>query len=218
MRYVMSDLHGRYDKFLEMLNLIEFKDTDELYILGDIFDRGNQPIEILEHIWSSKNIFLIKGNHEEMFEKCHEDETNLMLWMHNGGVSTYRALESRGKEFIEKTYNYIKNLPLFLKVDNYILAHAGLYIPENSDDLSVDELLSLQTEEYLLWDRELISSNKKIKDFTIVLGHTPTLTINNSASIIHRDGQILIDCGAVFDKYNGRLACFCLDNKKEFYV
>ena len=32
-KYVMSDLHGCYDKFKEMLNLIDFKNEDELYII-----------------------------------------------------------------------------------------------------------------------------------------------------------------------------------------
>ena len=33
-KYVMSDLHGEYDKFLQMLELIDFKDTDmkEFYV------------------------------------------------------------------------------------------------------------------------------------------------------------------------------------------
>lgn len=36
----MSDLHGCYNKFIKMLDQIEFKNDDELYILGDILDRG----------------------------------------------------------------------------------------------------------------------------------------------------------------------------------
>ena len=33
-KYVISDLHGEYDKFLKMLELIDFKDTDmkEFYV------------------------------------------------------------------------------------------------------------------------------------------------------------------------------------------
>lgn len=32
MIYVMSDLHGMYDKYLKMLDVIEFKESDTLYI------------------------------------------------------------------------------------------------------------------------------------------------------------------------------------------
>ncbi|MDZ5016482.1 serine/threonine protein phosphatase, partial [Clostridium perfringens] len=30
--YAMSDLHGCYNKFINMINLIDFNETDELYI------------------------------------------------------------------------------------------------------------------------------------------------------------------------------------------
>ena len=39
--YAISDIHGCYDMFLEMLDKIQFDETrDTLYILGDIMDRG----------------------------------------------------------------------------------------------------------------------------------------------------------------------------------
>ena len=39
MHYVMSDLHGRYDLFLRMLEKISFSNCDTLYLLGDLIDR-----------------------------------------------------------------------------------------------------------------------------------------------------------------------------------
>ena len=42
MHYVMSDLHGEYEKYLEMLKKIKFTDDDVLYVLGDVVDRGKQ--------------------------------------------------------------------------------------------------------------------------------------------------------------------------------
>ena len=38
--YVISDIHGEYDKFMELLDKIKLKETDTLYVLGDILDRG----------------------------------------------------------------------------------------------------------------------------------------------------------------------------------
>ena len=37
--YVISDIHGMYSKFIELLNKIKLKDTDTLHILGDVLDR-----------------------------------------------------------------------------------------------------------------------------------------------------------------------------------
>ena len=47
--YVLSDLHGQYDKFMDMLKLTKFNDNDKMYILGDIFDRGPDPLKILDY-------------------------------------------------------------------------------------------------------------------------------------------------------------------------
>ncbi|ENY8622957.1 metallophosphoesterase [Clostridioides difficile] len=43
----MSDLHGMYDKFISMLEQINFNSNDHLYILGDVLDRGDKSLEII---------------------------------------------------------------------------------------------------------------------------------------------------------------------------
>ncbi len=45
--YAISDIHGEYDKFNEVLKKISFKETDTLYVLGDVLDRGPHPIKTL---------------------------------------------------------------------------------------------------------------------------------------------------------------------------
>ena len=47
MTYIIADIHGEYDKFIEILDLIQLKDSDTLYVLGDILDRGPHPIKTL---------------------------------------------------------------------------------------------------------------------------------------------------------------------------
>ena len=37
---VMSDLHGCYDKYIEMIKNIKLGENDKLVILGDVLDRG----------------------------------------------------------------------------------------------------------------------------------------------------------------------------------
>ena len=44
--YVMSDLHGQYELYREMLKKIEFDSgVDMLYVLGDILDRGSGSLK-----------------------------------------------------------------------------------------------------------------------------------------------------------------------------
>ncbi len=47
--YVMSDLHGNYEGFMSILEQVHFSEADELYVDGDIVDRGRGGIKILQY-------------------------------------------------------------------------------------------------------------------------------------------------------------------------
>ena len=68
--YVISDIHGEYEKFMELLEEIELKDTDTLYVLGDVLDRGEHPIKVILKLMEMPNAFCIVGNHEVMALEC----------------------------------------------------------------------------------------------------------------------------------------------------
>ena len=70
MIYVMSDIHGCYDEFQEMLDKINFSLSDTLYVLGDCVDRGKEPIKVLLDCLLSDNIKLLCGNHEWFLFEC----------------------------------------------------------------------------------------------------------------------------------------------------
>ena len=66
MTYVISDIHGYYDQFMELLDLIQLKDTDSLYVLGDVVDRGPHPIKTLLKLMEMPDVICLVGNHELM--------------------------------------------------------------------------------------------------------------------------------------------------------
>ncbi|HBF3270586.1 TPA: serine/threonine protein phosphatase [Clostridioides difficile] len=214
----MSDLHGMYDKFISMLKQINFNSNDHLYILGDVLDRGDKSLEIIDYIRNHKNITLLKGNHELMFQESWRDTNDRYLWFYNGGDDTFYKLKNKKFEYEESFYKYIKNLPYLKIVDNFILVHAGLYLPNNYENLSIEQIIELQEEDICVWDRTILNTNKHIKGYTIIIGHSPTQNIKDyeKVKIYKQEGLIDIDCGACFD--NGKLACLRLDDMKEFYI
>lgn len=217
----MSDIHGCYEKFIEMLNLINFSDKDELYVIGDIFDRGNKPLDILDYIRNHNNIHLIKGNHENMYENFYKNRMYGVTWFMNGGQRTYIEIMKRGAAFNDLLYNYISNLPLYEIVDNNILVHAGIKLPIEYKKLSIKEIMDIQDEETILWYRDGIGHEEKIEGYNIICGHTPVQVINNSsenAKILKANATYYIDCGCVFTQIDGKLACLRLEDKEEFYV
>lgn len=110
--YIISDIHGEYDLFIELLDKIKLKKEDTLYILGDVLDRGPNPIKTLRKLMEMPNAVCMVGNHELMALECLEflmkeitdmsieelDEKmldNLVTWQYNGSKTTieeFRAL------------------------------------------------------------------------------------------------------------------------------
>ena len=60
--YVISDIHGEYDKFITLLEKIDLKDSDTLYILGDVVDRGPNPVKTLLKLMEMPNVVLFHKN------------------------------------------------------------------------------------------------------------------------------------------------------------
>ena len=70
--YIISDIHGEYDLFIELLDKIKLKKEDTLYILGDVLDRGPNPIKTLRKLMEMPNAVCMVGNHELMALECLE--------------------------------------------------------------------------------------------------------------------------------------------------
>ena len=134
--YVLSDIHGNFEIFKRMLDKIQFNSHDQLYILGDICDRGPCSLDIYFYIQKFDNITLLKGNHEYMMQEAlkeaidHDDfdfpSCEFKLWSQNGGEKTIENIRSylRKKKlyhcdytivrnvFLRNLYNYLKNLQI----------------------------------------------------------------------------------------------------------
>lgn len=225
--YVMSDLHGCYNKYMEMLRQIDLKKENELYILGDVVDRGPEPIRLLQEIMHSTNVHLLMGNHEDMFlnsacvlvnDGCalYGDRDTALLWIHcNGGSVTAAQYEDLSHTKRVKIIKYLESLPLYKELEvngkQYVLFHGGFSSPFNPS-----KKMSKYKKSEILWER-IELKQKYFPDKITVSGHTPTVLYNNmykNLMIIKKD-KILIDCGCFF---GNSLGCLRLDDMKSFYV
>ena len=59
MIYVMSDIHGRKDRFEDVLEQINLQENDVLYILGDVIDRNPSGVSLL---WQYSKHHLMSGH------------------------------------------------------------------------------------------------------------------------------------------------------------
>lgn len=64
--WAIGDLHGCYDSLITLLEKIDFnKDRDTLWLTGDLVNRGEDSLKILNYLYSIKNAVKISlGNHD----------------------------------------------------------------------------------------------------------------------------------------------------------
>ena len=230
--FVMSDVHGEYQKYLQMLELIQFSENDELHIIGDVLDRGPHPIALLLDIMNRPNVILLAGNHEYMALSCMEllfrkltdefldslDMNKLMMiseWQRNGGDTTIKEVKETDPSVRADIFDYLSGLELYEEIDignkRYILVHGGF------SNFRKDRPLWDYSADELLWTRPDYSRTY-FKDRYIISGHTPTRFIagNHRNDLIYRcSNNIAIDGGCTF---GGRLACMCLESNEEVYI
>lgn len=226
MVYVMSDIHGCYDKYIKMLDKISFSKEDILYVLGDVVDRGSNGMKILLDIAKRDNVILFRGNHDLQAgillsnlhllddEKCSKELVDLYgLWLSDGGEKTlaeYLTLSDEERTIVIKV---LKKTLLSKEIEindtKFLLAHTVPGVDKICDyeQWGVDDyVLGKPNYEEVYFD-----------DKYIVTGHTPTVYINRKSNgkIWMGNNHIAIDCGAVF---GNPLGCLCLENFEEFYV
>ncbi len=231
--YAVSDIHGEYELFVELLKKINFQDDDTMYVIGDILDRGPHPIKTLQLIMTMPNVVCLVGNHELMALECLGflmqeitdmsiealDEKmldNIVTWQYNGSKTTLDEFKSLDKEAQQEVIDFIKEFELFAELSvgekEYLLVHAGLgnFSPEKDiEDYSLHDIV---------WDRADYET-KYFDDVYVISGHTPTQMIDSNPRpgyIYRHNNHIAIDCGAYIP--GGRLAAICLDTGEEFYA
>ena len=220
----MSDLHGCYDKYKEMLKKINLNENDILYILGDIVDRGDGGIKILIDIMNRKNIVPLLGNHDyvafsvlkHLSKKIKPDWWDEIRsdWIKDGGDVTEKAFMELDENEQKTVLDFITNFDVYETVNvgenKFLLSHAGIDNYENGKVFGEYELYDFITGRM---DYDKVYS----EDFYLVSGHTPTELIdeNYAGKIYKKNNHIAVDCGAVFGY---PLGCICLDNMQEFYV
>lgn len=223
MTYIMSDIHGRYDLYARMLEQIECSERDELYILGDVIDKGEDGIAVLLDLLKRKNAHLMMGNHEDLalpvlrlvalYQKL-EPLTDRFLykrWMENDGKATAKAFLRQDRQTQQRILSLLQSLPhrasLTVSGQVYHLSHS---LP---DEPPVKE--NTPKRDFLWGEPDYRFS---YEDHTVfITGHTPTHLIDPACHgrIWRGNGHIAIDCAAA---YGGALGCVCLETQEEYYV
>ena len=238
MTYVISDIHGCYDRYEKMLEKIGFSDEDLLYVIGDALDYGPQPLAVLHDMSVRANVIPILGNHEfaayeiinqfSLVELTDEGikarpgsdidlETYILEvqdWIDIGGGPTIKDFGRLSDEEREVYLEYLEEFSLYevAKVNGkiYILSHSGL--PKGATKKNLQKF-----DAYEFTTATTDYDHESFENVIVITGHYPPVyTGEGDRWKIYRKGNhIALDTGAALGE---TLACLCLDTDEEFYV
>jgi len=223
--YAIGDIHGRAD----LLEIIHRRITDDpergdatrrvIVYVGDYVDRGISSADVIDLVLADQPAGFEKiallGNHERLMLDFLEDIGRGPVWLRNGGDATLRSYRvdpgpgphldparltemqtALQKRLPERHLEFLNRLRLMHEEGDYLFAHAGIRpgVP-----------LDAQTEEDVIWIRDLFLRSAADHGRVVVHGHTI------APEPEFHPNRIGIDTGAY---YTGHLTCLALEGTK----
>lgn len=141
--FVTSDIHGYYDQLQQALDEAGFDPNNEdhwLITCGDHFDRGHQPIQVLEYLQSLPRKILIKGNHESLLLSCIQRGYPQGYDWNNGTAQTIIDLAPNAQTFDEgctvayaRVKDFIYDMADYFETANHIFVHSWIPLIRKDD-------------------------------------------------------------------------------------
>ncbi|WP_298578978.1 metallophosphoesterase family protein [uncultured Olegusella sp.] len=211
--YVFSDVHGHARTLERLLDRISPAAEDHIFMLGDMIDRGPDPLAVLRICrgLADGGATVLMGNHEDLMLAYYDDPgdlANFANWAINGGGTTKEQLETLSKEELLDLLDWVRALPLsaYTRVSGqlYLFAHAGIQpiipVPAMAIDATardedrIHAIVDKQSPEALMWVRQEFWGcptglvDKEGKGIIVVAGHTPTPYLDIMADRPDRSG------------------------------
>ncbi|NDK54903.1 metallophosphoesterase family protein [Pontibacter fetidus] len=214
-RYALTDIHGCAQTLKALvLEQLKLQKKDELYILGDLVNKGPDSkgvIDFIVHLQKQNyNVQCLRGNHDQMLLKAAtkgEAALNLSpsekeLALQSFGIRTFEHLSP-------KYVAFLKNLPYYLELSDYFLVHAGFDFKQT--DIFKDK-------EAMLNIRGFKPDPAKVNNKRLVHGHTPIALHSIKKAVAHNDYALNLDAGCVYYKNAsfGNLVALDLDTQELF--
>jgi len=237
--YIISDIFGDSESFEKLMNKVGFSENEDFLIVnGDILDRGNDGVGLLfkmKELVRKNRACVIKGEHELLAEMYLEGKITENRWERFGGAPTIKALNMLDEEKKSEILRFIKEMPLYEVYDipvkgTAVIASSGINesMTELNEDGRIDVLASVRKAVESDQHQFLISADihywpeVKLKnlDKYIICGHQPTYQLGPEyKGMIYRSRYYMdIDTGNGYRDHGGRLACFSVEDGREFYV
>jgi len=217
----VSDIHAHCDDFKALLDKCGYRsDSDYLFILGDILEKGRQNIETLRFVkklCENPKCICLQGNNDTMCERMAYRDTkekflsrlkfrpnNAYIDMAKAvGISDFDDDFDNKRIAVNKAFSdeleFIRDLPLAIDTEDFLFVHAGI---ENRNDWENSEESTIQSIPWFLRSRHPLNKY-------VVVGHFPTFNFcranNTNLPIIDMEKRIIDIDGGCEVKWAGQL-------------
>ena len=230
MTFVVANLYARLDKLEKLIKKINLKESDTLYVLGNIVDYGEQSIELVNDLSTRYNVYSVLGEHDykaymllSEFDRILREgaapsvsfSKDMIAWSQDGGQATLEAFKSADADSKEGFLDYLSDLPVFEEVTlnngkEFVLTCRGI------DNFNKDtDLYDYDLNDFMNGYIDL--EKTYFDDRTMVVGyldyeHTP---VGRQGKISAKNNNIALACDM---SENDDVVCLCLETNEEYYV
>lgn len=125
---VIGDVHGCIDELDELLRYLQYnKETERLVFLGDLMDRGPDPVGCVRRV-RELNAEMVMGNHENLHIRWRKHEkTRELTGKKNPMTAMKEADKVHSMNLSDDDLEWMKNLPYKIDLgNNFHAVHGGM--------------------------------------------------------------------------------------------
>ena len=139
----IGDIHGCAREFEQLLSKLAFQQgTDLLYLTGDAFTKGPDPVAVWKLIQDT-DARMVLGNHDyrlpDRLRRIQSGEPFPARW------HVYRQTLEALSPFAEALIPWLESLPLWIDQPDFLLVHAGINPVKGLQGTTRDEFLAIRT-------------------------------------------------------------------------
>ena len=212
----ISDIHGCARTFKKLvLEKVVLDKQDTLFLLGDYINKGPDSKGVLDFIFELKNsgfnVQCLRGNHEQYLIDGLQYSWEEIAFLSRGGKETLESFDAKSiRDIPEKYLDFIRALPYYVELQDYLLIHAGLNFDladPYKDDFSMLNIRNM--------DVDLTKTGGK----RIIHGHVPMSYAQIEQDISNKNDHICLDAGCVYHEIKTLKHLVALDiNSDKLYI
>ena len=124
---VVGDVHGCLEELDQLLVKLRLKPDDRLVFCGDLIDRGPDPVGVVRRV-RELGAVSVQGNHCEkhLRYRRHAKRALAEPGYKNPMRPMFGPKLEQHNSFSEADWHFMEAMPLYIRIDNWVVLHAGL--------------------------------------------------------------------------------------------